>query len=553
MRCRPAVEILVPALLLTWCASPSWAAPEAVRLAFMDDGSQSVGVAWSTYSGTVETTVQYGTVKGSYPFSVVGQSSKVSTTLGAVSEATIKGLTPDTVYYYRVGGTVGGFSPEYSFRTAPKTDANCGKLSFVVFGDSRAESWQGDKGASDMWVTLSKAALKLGPLFLWHGGDIVYDGTKEKQWQNHLKATSAVSPSLPIMYVLGNHDDGPGSGDGANFNRLFNLPRASKTLGGSGTEDYFYFSAGNALFVVLSTESFSGGTTKFKEQADYMDKVFSQNPRRWRFVMLHRPIYTESLLLGHPPDEAGHNAALVPIINKHHVDMVFQSHNHFYERFVPSKCTNGASTKVCPSGSTATGTVFITTGGGGAFPIIFPGLTNSVRVAASGSHHFLHLQIAHHTLGLKVLDNNNKTIDSLTIQKTVPSPDPCAIPPLPDGGPTDGKTAPDQKSALDTGLPPDGKPPQDRGPTEGSPTKTEFGSPDRPITDRGASSREGPSSLDHGSTSPGADDEGCSCSTMHHRSASGEPGLLLLLAVLAGSLGVSRRNRRQRGRRERGN
>jgi len=60
------------------------------------------------------------------------------------------------------------------------------------------------------------------------------------------------------MPCLGNHDTGPGSGDGANYNRLFALPRSIGPHG-SGTEDYYAFTYGNAVFVSLSTESFKGG------------------------------------------------------------------------------------------------------------------------------------------------------------------------------------------------------------------------------------------------------------------------------------------------------
>ena len=75
-------------------------------------------------------------------------------------------------------------------------------------GDSRAESIQGDKGASNNWVTLIKAAAKYNPGFIWHGGDIIHDGKREKQWDNQLNVTSVVSPYFPIMYTIGNHDDG---------------------------------------------------------------------------------------------------------------------------------------------------------------------------------------------------------------------------------------------------------------------------------------------------------------------------------------------------------
>jgi hypothetical protein len=211
----------------------------------------------------------------------------------------------------------------------------------------------------------------------------------------------------------------PENGANANYNRVFVLPRAS------GTEDYYYFTFGNAIFIMLSTESFSGGTPPFADQAAWMDQVLSRHARRWKFVMLHRPIYTEYLLINHEPNEADQNAALVPVINTHHVDIVFQSHNHFYERFVPSNCANGAATAPCPAGGFDKGTVYITTGGAGAFPILFPGFTSKVRQAASGAHHYVVVDIDHHHLKLYTYALDGSVIDTLNLSKTTDIPDPC--------------------------------------------------------------------------------------------------------------------------------
>jgi hypothetical protein len=228
------------------------------------------------------------------------------------------------------------------------------------------------------------------------------------------------------MYALGNHDDGPVHGDGANYNRVFHLPRGAKALGGSGTEDHYFFLSGNAIFVSLSTQSFDTGSPKFKAQADWLDRVLAKHPKRWRIVALHHPIYTEHLFYNHEPDEQGQNAALVPVLNKHHVDIVFQGHNHFYERWAPSSCKDGASKRTCPTPGFDKGTVFITTGGGGAMPHFFAGGTSRVRPAASGAHHFVVVDIVNHTLKLRAIDASGATIDKLTIRKPVPRPDPCA-------------------------------------------------------------------------------------------------------------------------------
>ena len=74
------------------------------------------------------------------------------------------------------------------------------------------------------------------------------------------------------MPCIGNHDNGPGEGDTANYNQIFALPRSQGTYG-SGTEDYYYFTYGNAIFAVLSTETFKGGAVPFATQADWLERL----------------------------------------------------------------------------------------------------------------------------------------------------------------------------------------------------------------------------------------------------------------------------------------
>ena len=155
-----------------------------------------------------------------------------------------------------------------------------------------------------------------------------------------------------------------------------------------------------------------------------MDKVLTQNPKTWKFVSLHKPIYSYHFLLGHPANEDGQNAAFVPIINKHHVDIVFQSHNHHYERLVPSNCKNGGSSGVCPVSSADKGTIFITSGGGGAFPILQGG-TDQIRLAVSVAYHYMMLEIKNNKLFLQAIDEAGNIIDKLNLEKPLPAGDPC--------------------------------------------------------------------------------------------------------------------------------
>ena len=291
----------------------------------MNRASTQVGIAWTTRLGAPGARVRYGTRTGRLTESATGRLRRLGPKLGTMSEVTLTGLTPSTTYFYRAGGSRGGWSKEYSFRTAPPDHARCGRQRFVVMCDSRGE--RGGNTVSGTWPRLLRRAMQFRPLFLLHTGDMLHDGSKAWQWPALLRATAPFGARLPMMFAIGNHDDGPGQGDEANFNKLFHLPRSAASLGGSGTEDHYFFVAGHAIFVVLSTSTFTGGKTFLGAQAEWMDRVLSRHPRRWRFVALHYPIYTEHRVFNHRPNELGQNAALVPVLNRHHVDVVFQGHN----------------------------------------------------------------------------------------------------------------------------------------------------------------------------------------------------------------------------------
>jgi hypothetical protein len=272
------------------------------------------------------------------------------------------------------------------------------------------------------------------PAFLLHGGDLVPDGRRPRQWVHLLKTSTVISGSLPIMPCMGNHDDGPGEGERAYYNRLFHLPRADRALGGSGTEDFYAFRYGHALFAMLSTETFVGGKrgspSRFAAQAAWLDRVLERTTALWKIVVLHRPIYTRPPPFGHPPDEAGQNRAFVPVLQRRRVDLVLAAHNHFYERFAASRCPEGRFLQPCPSADGPdghNGTVHVTSGGGGAWVIPIAGRTDRTRPAAATKHHFVILDIADHRLTLVARDQQGKKLDEHTITKRLDGPDPCAV------------------------------------------------------------------------------------------------------------------------------
>jgi MYXO-CTERM domain-containing protein len=500
------------------------AAPAYPRLSYVGDTSTTMTITWNT-TASEDSTVRFGVQPGVLGETVTGTTLQANDGLGYVHEVTLTGLVPSTRYFYVAGSTAGGFTAETSFTTGPAQDQDCGRFRFVFLGDNRPDP---TFGGGENWPQILDQSIQHDPAFVLNGGDLVIDGDQIDQWHAFLGWTTTAASARPFMPVMGNHDDGPGDGDGANYNQLFALPRSTGPHG-SNTEDYYFFTFGNAIFVSLSTEGFKEGTVAFGNQAAWLDQVLTENPRRWKFVSFHKPAYTHEAFfsISHEPNEEGQNAAWVPVIDRHHVDVVFTSHNHWYERYEPSACGTsgrGGSSEPCPTGGFATGTVYYVSGGAGAFTI--PGFlcgNQSGRAVCSGDHHYILATIHDDTATLETWSaypQANQVMDSITITKGAGlcpegrDAGTARDAAVPDGAQPDA-SVPDAATVRDASRP-DSAPPWDAGGTDASVTVADAGAVSPPEDPAGS--------------------RGCGCASSSEASAAWI-GLLALLA----SMGLHRR------------
>ncbi len=450
--------IVLFSLMLAGWARPASAQVLYVRVSWTQSTATAttVTISWNTASTGDPSVVEYG-LDASYGSVAYGSVKQGKGELGAIHEVTLEGLDPDTTYHYHVGGQ-GTWSGDHTFHTGPGDTEGCAPFRFVAMGDGRSD---GDYGPSQFWASILGEAAAKNPAFILLSGDQVRAGEDVPQWVHWLDESDEVSPSIPIMPSLGNHDDDNEPGDNAAYNQVFALP--PNTV--SGTEDFYYFTYGNAIFVSLSMMSYTGGSYPFEEQAQWLDQVLTDNPRTWKFVFFHHPMYTGTLgiqgllELNHPPNELDQNAALAPVLDAHHVDMVFTGHNHHYQRFEPM-CCGGGDTTGQVTGDFDTGTVHVVTGGAGALTydlsalgLDIPALIclTSGSVTCSAKHHYivvdidgldLHYQVF--TTSAQLLSNSEDNvglIDEFWIHKPGPAPT-CDEPGTPDAGPEEAPDAP---------------------------------------------------------------------------------------------------------------
>jgi len=531
------------ALLLGGAAQ---AAPQFVRVSLTnpDDAGTTATISWNTPNGGAPTTVEYG-LTSSYGSTATGTTVSTNGPVGEVHVVELTGLEPLTDYHYRVGGT-GDWSGDFSFRTGPPADKpGCEPVRFVAMGDGRSND---DYGPAPHWKSILAEAVAHQPHAIVLTGDQVNDGDDHEQWLHWLEDSAGPIASVPIMPSLGNHDDDQTEGDDAIYNKVFSVPTNIQT----NTEDYYYFTIGNAIFVSLSSQTFDGGATPMAEQAAWLDQVLTENPKMWKFVYFHHPPYTGVLglpglfELNHEPNEKGQNAALVPIFDKHHVDIVFNGHNHHYQRFKPM-CCGGSDDIGTVTNDFETGTVYVITGGAGAltYDLSILGLDLPALLCQSqqfgqptesevcdGRHHYVMVEIdgldltyTVYTTASQLLGsdpNNIEVIDTFTISKsgpepecgsTVPDPGPEPGPePAPevvpdasanDGGATVPDAAPsDAGGPSDAGTPGDATSTLDTNPSDAAGTPDQTATPDAPAPVDATTGEDTSTSQPDGTTSP---------------------------------------------------
>lgn len=414
--------LLLPGWLLA-VAFPATAAgqPAFVKLSFAhEDASTRMGVSWVT-SADATGFIQYGVAAVSEN-QASAQPAFEFPGIGWMHEVELVGLQPNTRYKYRVGNP-SGWSAEYSFKTAPND--GCTPVTFAAVGDGRSQL---EFGPSPSWKGIYEETLAAGPDVVINSGDLVRTGEDIEQWNNWLVASDTVNPLLPHMPSIGNHDDGPGEGDGANYNRLFHLPRNPITQ----TEDYYHFVYNNVLLFALSTQTFQN----YAAQGDYVKQVSAQHPTKWKVVYFHHPVYTsESFGIGHEPNEKGQNQFLGPAFDEAGIDLVVMGHNHHYERFNPLRYNPqdpGQGQVVQSYGNGPNdGRMYVISGGAGSFtnPLITAGSGATGSATRSAAHHFVKVAVSGNTLTYSAIRTNTANssgagvIETLTV--TRPGADPC--------------------------------------------------------------------------------------------------------------------------------
>lgn len=310
----------------------------------------------------------------------------------AIHEVVLEGLEPETQYFYRVESrTPAGtsyLSEPATFKTAVKKET---PYAFAVISDT-----QGNPKVSKQ---IAELAWGQRPSFLLHPGDLVSTGKNREHWLKHFfPGMRPLINHVPFYPVLGNHEQ-----NAKHYYDYVSLP---------DPEYYYAFDFGNARFFMVDTnQKVNPGSVQFK----WLEKELAASKAKWKFVCHHHPPYSSdendygNLWKSNQGRHGDLRAReLVPLYEKHGVDLVWNGHIHSYER--TWRILGG---KAVESG----GPFYMITGGGGGgleTPApTRPFFQNNVR----RGHHYVMVHVNGGTLELKAFTLDDRLFDYHKIEK----------------------------------------------------------------------------------------------------------------------------------------
>lgn len=317
--------------------SGATATPDHITLTWTGDPATTMTITWRT-----DTTVTSGFVrcrKGSTFLAktrqVKADSRDFTTDLGPsrLFTATLDNLSSDASYSYRVGDGE-SWGDWHTFSTAAP---NARAFKFLIFGDSQ-DILKGDPPYKAWNRTIQKAYTAIPDAkFMVNVGDLVDLGLSGAHWNAWFDAAKGVIDRIPEMPTTGNHDfyGQREIAKPAFWIAQFPVPQN----GPEGLKSQVYsYDYGPIHFIVLDSQQEEqrkyGDILKI--QQSWLEADLAASQAIWKIAFFHKPPY--GVMAKRTNEDI--KAAFCPILEKHHVDLVFTAHDHGIARSYP--INNGA-------------------------------------------------------------------------------------------------------------------------------------------------------------------------------------------------------------------
>ncbi len=311
-----------------------------------------IGLAWITDEGGLSAVLRYREAGASEWTEVAVTDIYDAEVAGGHGTFTaysidLANLNANAAYEYQVATSDGAneYATEIAtFTTLPEQ----GSFSFIVISDLQATTEEGYLPFAYTMDGFVDETLG-GVDFVVNLGDLTEDGSSIPQWKYMFNTLGGYFASHLNVFTAGNHES-KGDLNYSIFKGVTNQPGSmdDERIG----ETTASFTVGNACFVVLNTEPYSGidgadvaadRTAYYEAQKAWAKSVFEASSCEWRIVCAHAGLIQD--------DEVA-TAFLEQMCDELDVDLYFNGHIHNYYR---------ATVRDEKAADVGAGTTFITT------------------------------------------------------------------------------------------------------------------------------------------------------------------------------------------------
>jgi hypothetical protein len=380
---------------------PSTRTPDQIIISFGIDPATQLVWGWRTAPEVSGSVVKLRRKVGPRDERIVTGTSSLLSTRDVLNDpqtrrhsVRVHGLEPDTIYEYSVGdGTECGMSTWKTVRTAPRSG---GDFALMYLGDPQCGLERWGKLLADAY----KRRPDVGAVLI--AGDLVDRGNERTNWDHFFLRAAGVFDRVPVMPSVGNHeylDQGPRL-----FRAFFDLPE-------NGPYDIdsdlvYRFEYADAFVAVLDSTLAVSDPALARKQAEWLDAALANTRRKWKLVMFHHPVYAS-----HPTREnAGLHETWVPVFDRHHVDLVFQGHDHAYLRTYPMRDNRRVA-------SPRDGTVYVVSVSGDKYYDQDPRDHTEVGFTHVSTYQTIDISAHHNQLSYRSWDESGREVDRFMIEK----------------------------------------------------------------------------------------------------------------------------------------
>ena len=301
----------------------------------------AISILWRTDT-LCTSRIRYGASPGNLNLTIV------DTTRTYNHRVRITGLDPYSRYYYAAGIDtleLEGDDSSHHFHTNP-VRGTAQPIKIWALGDfgrgNAQENW-----VRDGYVRLAKAD-RPADVWLWLGDNAYDTGTDSEYTLKVFDVFDSLFDSQIFWPTPGNHDYGSVNQNGlppthtGPYYSIVEVPTNGEAGGiASGGEMYYSFDYGNIHFVSLNSELgpwIQGVNTPLTQ---WLEADLQATNQPWKIVYFHQPPHSKG---SHNSDNFwettmfGMRTNIMPIVERHGVDLVLSGHSHVYER---SKLMNG--------------------------------------------------------------------------------------------------------------------------------------------------------------------------------------------------------------------